>query len=281
MKEGEGEKYLVLDDGWIIVDRISDTEEDIVRRARVSTYKQKSKFRLTEDLIKFMMHHNHSSPFGFPDIVLFIRAPKFVKEQWVRHRTATILSSEDPAERLAFVSSDDPIAQQFHEQQEFSGRYAIYEPSFYCPSPSILKPIGVGNALKNLEEREALVKEIKEEQKQLFNHYQSYLKQGLSKEQSRLNLPFSLYIEFWWKQNLWNLLHWVELRRSVEAQYEIRAYAETIEHIIEKNFPISYAAWKDKIDGAQILESELPELRHALRGRAINEKLARKLKVIQ
>ena len=52
----------------------------------------------------------------------------------------------------------------------------------------------------------------------------------IARELARINLPLSLYTEWYWKIDLHNLLHFLSLRLDVHAQKEIRLFAEAIEH---------------------------------------------------
>ena len=56
----------------------------------------------------------------------------------------------------------------------------------------------------------------------------------LAREQARKDLPLSTYTEAYWKVNLHNLLHFLELRMDEHAQWEIRQYALTIGHQISE-----------------------------------------------
>jgi thymidylate synthase ThyX len=68
---------------------------------------------------------------------------------------------------------------------------------------------------------------------------------GISREQARMILPLNLYTEFYWKQNLHNLLHLLALRADSHAQQEIRAYAEAILKLISPLVPWTIEAWND------------------------------------
>jgi thymidylate synthase (FAD) len=62
---------------------------------------------------------------------------------------------------------------------------------------------------------------------------------------ARINLPVSLYTEWYWKINLHNLLHFLKLRLDPTAQYEIRVYAEAIAEIVKIAVPITWEAFED------------------------------------
>ena len=76
-----------------------------------------------------------------------------------------------------------------------------------------------------------------------LNAYNTLLDLNVKKEISRGVLPVCLYTMFYAKTDLHNLLHFLELRRASDAQYEIREYASAIETIVKDKFPITYKMW--------------------------------------
>jgi thymidylate synthase (FAD) len=84
MENTEKQKYFVLDHGFVEVRNVFLSEDDIVQIARLTTGKNKSKLQPTKELIRYLLLHEHASPFGFPEIVLNVKAPLFVMRQWVR-----------------------------------------------------------------------------------------------------------------------------------------------------------------------------------------------------
>jgi thymidylate synthase (FAD) len=69
---------------------------------------------------------------------------------------------------------------------------------------------------------------------------------GIAREQARKDLPLSTYTEAYWKIDLWNLLHFLELRMDSHAQLEIREYATTIGHeIVRRWVPMAWQAFLD------------------------------------
>jgi len=58
--------------------------------------------------------------------------------------------------------------------------------------------------------------------------YKRRLDVGVAREQARKDLPLSTYTEAYWKIDLHNLLHFLDLRLHNAAQHEIRSYANVI-----------------------------------------------------
>jgi thymidylate synthase (FAD) len=85
-----------------------------------------------------------------------------------------------------------------------------------------------------------------------------------------MNLPVSLYTQLYWKMDLHNLLHFLNLRADAHAQYEIRVYAEALIEIVKQWVPLTYAAFMDYRMGAYELSAKgLATVRRMLRGEKV------------
>jgi len=78
-----------------------------------------------------------------------------------------------------------------------------------------------------------------------YHSYKILLDAGVSREIARGVLPLNIYTKFVWKMDLHNLMHFLKLRLHPGAQKEIRVYAEVMEKLVEKYFPIVYEAFVD------------------------------------
>ena len=87
--------------------------------------------------------------------------------------------------------------------------------------------------------------------------YDERIELGVAREQARKDLPLSTYTEAYWKIDLHNLLHFLNLRMDHKAQLEIREYAETIgEKIVQKWVPLAWEAFMDYRHGSVTLSSD-------------------------
>lgn len=213
----------VLDHGEILYVDHMGTDEDIVIAARVSYGNEDKKSSGGSGLINYLMRHGHTSPFEMCELKLQIKAPIFVARQWMRHRTASY--------------------------NEYSGRYSEIMQENYCPSveevrfqSKIKRQCGEGVLPKPQSEnwRDCLQQNCSLS-RSIYDNAISSL--GIVKETARIGLPVSSYTRFIFKMDLNNLFHFMHLRSSEYAQYEIRQYSEKIERIVEALWPISYAAW--------------------------------------
>ena len=88
---------------------------------------------------------------------------------------------------------------------------------------------------------------------------------GIARELARINLPLGIYTQFYWKVNLWNLLHFLDLRADAHAQHEIRAYADTLLGVVERWVPFVFEAFQDYVrQAASLSAQQLALVRRAL-----------------
>ena len=231
----------VLDHGFVrVVDYMGD-DAAVVQAARVS-YGRGTR-RVSEDagLIRYLMRHRHTTPFEMCEIKFHIKLPIFIARQWIRHRTANV--------------------------NEYSARYSILDREFYMPAPEHLAAQsssnrqGRGDVLTGTE-AEQILNLLREDAMRNYDHYVFMLnegpdgnplddgRQGLARELARMNLTLNAYTQWYWKANLHNLLHFLSLRADAHAQYEIRAYAETMLDVVKAWVPQCHAAFTDYRLGA-------------------------------
>ena len=88
--------------------------------------------------------------------------------------------------------------------------------------------------------------------------YRGRLERGVAREQARKDLPLSTYTEAYWKIDLHNLLHFLELRMDFHAQLEIRQYAETMgREIVGRLLPLVWEAFLDyRLEGMALTRLE-------------------------
>jgi thymidylate synthase (FAD) len=245
----------VLDHGFIrVIDYMGD-DAAIVQAARVSYGAGTKHVSNDEGLIRYLMRHWHSTPFEMCEIKLHVKLPVFVARQWIRHRTANV--------------------------NEYSARYSILDREFYIPAPehlaaqSTVNNQGRGEVLTG-EEAARVLEMLKSDAGRAYDHYQELLSQegqtGLARELARMNLPASIYTQWYWKVDLHNLFHFLRLRADAHAQYEIRAYAEAICRVVADWVPIAWGAFEDYRMGGVTLSSKAVEcVRRMLKGEAVTQ----------
>jgi thymidylate synthase (FAD) len=78
---------------------------------------------------------------------------------------------------------------------------------------------------------------IAEHNQKSFELYENLLESGVCREQARGVLPQNMMVTFWGTVDLSNLLHFLELRDSDHAQWEIKEYAVAIKKLIKPYIP--------------------------------------------
>jgi thymidylate synthase (FAD) len=75
--------------------------------------------------------------------------------------------------------------------------------------------------------------------------YRWLLEEDIAREIARIDLPVSMYTQWYWKIDLHNLLHFLSLRVDPRAQWEIQQFARVIAGMVKRVAPLSYEAWVD------------------------------------
>ena len=215
-----------LDKGFVrLVDSMGG-DDAIVQAARVSYGKGTSKVSQDRGLIRYLMRHRQTTPFEMVEFKFHCKMPIFVARQWVRHRTANI--------------------------NEYSLRYSEARDEFYYPDPkhiqlqSALNKQGrAGKIPKKLTDK--VIQYFKEISERSFEMYQELNEAGLARELIRAILPVNLYTEWYWKNDLHNLLHFISLRSDSHAQYEIRVFSDAMAESVQKVAPFAWEAYQDYV----------------------------------
>lgn len=231
-----GEKWLgkpieVLDHGFVYLVDYMGNDASIEQAARVSYGEGTRPASATTTLLRYMLREDHTSPFEMPELKFHAKMPIFVARQWVRHRTASI--------------------------NEYSARYSIVKNEFYTPViediaiQSIDNKQGRGTAVdpeyaKDIQDRLARSYEVSHSlYKYLLDRGGEDGQPGIARELARIPLPLATYTEWYWKCDLRNLLHFLDLRMDPHAQLEIRQYANAMSEIVKDMFPITWKAFED------------------------------------
>lgn len=220
-----GVAFPVLDDGFVRVVDYMGSDEAIVQAARVSYGAGTRQVHEDRGLIRYLMRHRHSTPFEMCELKLHVRVPMDAWRQWIRHRTASV--------------------------NEYSTRYSVAIDAAQRTAPdgwrlqAASNRQGSAGTLDETAGRELSAQEsaFQTQARELYVHR---LALGVAREQARKDLPLATYTEAYWKADLHNLLHFLDLRMDAHAQAEIRAYAVTIGHeIVARWCPLAWEAFVD------------------------------------
>lgn len=155
---------------------------------------------------------------------------------------------------------------------EVSARYSVMKDEFYVPDP--VRKQSESNRQGSSDEIVTTIPQvtthtdpglyIKENTDGAYEDYQLLLNAGVARELARTVLPVSLYTEFYWTVNLWNLMHFLKLRLDKHAQYEIRVFGEAILKLLNEQCDLKYTleAFQDYIlDDPKLSKYELKVIR--------------------
>jgi thymidylate synthase (FAD) len=233
-----GERIPVLDQGFIRVVDYMGGDESIVQAARVSYGTGTKQVHEDRGLIRYLLRNRHTTPFEMCELKLHVRVPMDCWRQWIRHRTANI--NEYSTRYSVAIDSAQQTAPtawrlQSPTNRQGSGEYLAED---------------VGTTLSDAEG------DIQEKMRAV---YEDRLNAGIAREQARKDLPLSTYTEAYWKIDLHNLFHFLELRMDPHAQWEIRQYADALGHRIVKLWcPLAWEAFVDyRLSAVTLTRAEL------------------------
>jgi thymidylate synthase (FAD) len=223
-------EFTCLNAGFVRLVDYMGGDESIVQAARVSYGKGTKSVNEDRGLIRYLMRHMHTTPFEMVELKFHVKLPIFVARQWIRHRTANV--------------------------NEYSGRYSVMKDEFYIPDDTAVhfqskrnKQGREGEVPQEL--RQKVLEILTSSQRQMYDEYSRLLEDDIARELARVNLPLSLYTEWYWKIDLHNLFHFLNLRMDSHAQHEIRVYATAIAEITRKVVPVAWEAFEDYVLKAQ------------------------------
>jgi thymidylate synthase (FAD) len=249
----EAEKLLdqeipVLDKGFVRLVDYMGGDSRIVQTARVSYGEGTKTVRQDAGLIDYLLRHEHTSPFEHVIFELHCKMPIFVARQWVRHRTARL--------------------------NEISGRYSVMKDEFYLPPreqislQSIDNKQGRNKESVPVELQDKVLELLKKDQSASYANYTEILNDGIARELARINLPLSMYTEWYWQMDLKNMLHFLKLRMDSHAQWEIQEYARAIAKIVKTVCPMAYESFERHIlHGAKLSSDEIAAVQCLIAGK--------------
>ena len=218
-------EFKVLDHGFVRLIDYMGSDSAIAQAARVSYGEGTKKVSEDRGLIRYLLRNRHTSPFEMVEFKFHVKLPIFVARQWIRHRSANV--------------------------NEYSGRYSVMRQEFFLPEPEEIRfqstvnkqgrsPEEVPDELKT-----KLLDYLTRSQKEAYDVYSEFIEEGLARELARINLPLSLYTEWYWKIDLHNLFHFLRLRMDDHAQKEIRDYGVVMAEMVKAVCPMAFEAFLD------------------------------------
>lgn len=190
-------------------------EQFIVYIARVSNPSNQMNNDTGPKLIRYLIKHNHWSPFEHVSCTFEIITSRAIAAQILRHRSFTF--------------------------QEFSQRYAQateFEDVEFRMQGKTNRQVGDTPITLNSE----LLDAVSKAQEQAFNVYQLLLQAGVAKESARMILPLNTQTTIYMTGSVRSWIHYLDLRCAEGTQKEHREIALSIKKELELIFPNTFLA---------------------------------------
>ena len=220
------------------VEYIKHDGEDVmfVNAARVSfgAHKEKIDDKDTK-LIKYLIDHNHTSPFEHCSITFRFVVPLFIRSQHHRHRTWSYneISRRYTSVDMKFYEPESFRTQHKSNRQASNNDLINPDLNTFSGGPLPTQPYCASDAVKNHNIKSVML-------------YKKLLEKGVCREQARGVLPQNLYTQYYGTVDIHNLLKFIDLRSHEGAQWEIQKVAQACLDITSQFFPITVEAWRQK-----------------------------------
>lgn len=213
----------VLDHGYVALTDVMGDDRTPARTARTS-FRNKKERTPDQDakLTDYLVRNYHTTPLEFCQARFYMKMPIFVARQLVRHRTASI--------------------------NEVSYRYVQAAREFYVPELDRMQRKAEdnkqGSSSTVVDNPDVCAGWMQAAGDFAFDAYEALLEKGLAPELARSVLPCGTYTEWYWQNDLNNILKTLKLRLDPHAQYEIRVYAQAMLDLIRPIWPTIIASWE-------------------------------------
>jgi thymidylate synthase (FAD) len=198
-----------------------NAEELIAYMARVSNPANQSNTETSQRLIRYLIEHQHWSPFEMVNMCVEINTTRSIAAQILRHRSFSF--------------------------QEFSQRYAPVTEMAVIPQLRTQDTKNRQNSIDNLDE--VLSKNFEFQiAKHYCNAYQLYkdmIEAGVAKECAREVLPLSTPTRMYMNGTIRSWLHYCKLRTGNGTQKEHAIIANQIQDILYQHLPSVMEAFTD------------------------------------
>ena len=195
-----------------------DGDDLVSYMARVSNPDNQNNTETSAKLIKYLIKHQHWSPFEMVSMCVEINTTRSIAAQILRHRSFSF--------------------------QEFSQRYAAVTDSPVIPD---LRRQDTKNRQNSIDDLDPFTKqELQLKAQYVFDQaqmlYDEMLGAGVAKECAREVLPLSTPTRLYMHGTLRSWLHYTGLRCANGTQIEHQQIAQQCRELIEQCFPQVYAA---------------------------------------
>ncbi len=190
-----------------------NAEELIAYMARVSNPANQSNTETSQRLIRYLIEHQHWSPFEMVNMCVSIETTRSIAAQILRHRSFSF--------------------------QEFSQRYAPVTEMPEIPQLRTQDWKNRQNSIDNLDE--ALDKkfqfEIAKQYCEAYRLYRDMIDAGIAKECAREVLPLAAPTKLYMNGTIRSWIHYCQLRCGNGTQLEHRMIAEGAYKLLQEHLP--------------------------------------------
>lgn len=214
-----------------VVDRMG-SDLTTVNAARVSFGVAHNEFKKGDyGLVAYLAEHEHFSPFRHAHVSMLVEAPEWLMRQAYKHVVGIEGTSYHPTKDHAF--------------NEISGRYTpydrVYLPTTFWKQHKSAKQC----AGESFEDVSPFYTTFVHSLQHSFTSYHDLLDAGVAKEQARTLLPMNIMTKVYWTMSLQAAFNLWRLRDSPLAQVEIREFAQELDRVMVREFPVTWTALKD------------------------------------
>ena len=196
-----------------------NAEELISYMARVSNPANQNNTETSAKLIKYLIDHQHWSPFEMVNMCVSIETTRSIAAQILRHRSFSF--------------------------QEFSQRYAPVTTTATTPSLRRQDTKNRQNSIDDLDQSFVVVAEmaIQKHFDQAIDLYNELLEAGVAKECARDVLPLSTPTRLYMNGTIRSWIHYCQLRCGNGTQLEHRMIAIGAYKLLQEHLPSVCAAF--------------------------------------
>lgn len=214
--------------GFVEYDQHMGSDVTIVNAARVSFGKKKDMLdEKDQKLIKYLIHHKHTSTLEHNVVTFRIKVPLFVARQHMRHRT---WSYNEISRRYTNIDI------QFFEQEKYRTQHKSNRQASNWDNLDDPKIEFDGTTVSQA---------IKEHHRKSFEFFERLIDVGVCREQARGILPQNMYTEYLATVNLNNLIKFINLRTHDGAQKEIVDLAHGMIEICKVFWPNIFSIYEE------------------------------------
>jgi thymidylate synthase (FAD) len=190
-----------------------DAEELIAYMARVSNPANQSNTETSQRLIRYLIEHQHWSPFEMVNMCVSIETTRSIAAQILRHRSFSF--------------------------QEFSQRYAPVTEMPEIPQLRTQDWKNRQNSIDNLDETldKKFQFEIAKQYCEAYRLYRDMIDAGIAKECAREVLPLAAPTKLYMNGTIRSWIHYCQLRCGNGTQLEHRMIAEGAYKLLQEHLP--------------------------------------------